>query len=71
MPCRSPCSPLTDRRVAKIIQRCQHLPGQELFQYLDEDGSTHSIDSQDVNEYLREISGRDITAKDFAPGPAR
>ena len=56
---------LTDRRVAKIVQRCQHLPGQELFQYLDEEGSTHTIDSQDVNDYLREISGRDITAKDF------
>jgi DNA topoisomerase-1 len=56
---------LTDHRVANIIKRCQNLPGQELFQYLDEEGATHTIDSQDVNEYLREISGRDITAKDF------
>jgi DNA topoisomerase I len=56
---------LTDRRVARVIQRCQQLPGQELFQYVDEEGKTHAIDSQDVNEYLREISGRDITAKDF------
>lgn len=56
---------LTDRRVARIIQSCQHLPGQELFQYLDEEGQTHAVDSQDVNEYLREVSGRDISAKDF------
>lgn len=54
-----------DRRVAKIIRACQDLPGQHLFQYLDGDGARHPVSSQDVNTYLHEISGRDITAKDF------
>jgi DNA topoisomerase-1 len=54
-----------DRRVAKIVKACQELPGQGLFQYLDEDGEQRSVSSSDVNAYLREISGRDITAKDF------
>jgi DNA topoisomerase-1 len=54
-----------DRRLAKIIQRCQDIPGYELFQYVDSDGAHHSIDSADVNEYLREISREDFTAKDF------
>jgi DNA topoisomerase-1 len=56
---------LQDPRVARIIRRMRDLPGQELFQYLDEEGQTHSIDSSDVNDYLREISGEDYTAKDF------
>jgi DNA topoisomerase I len=56
---------LTDRRLAKIIQRVQDLPGNELFQYLDSGGKRHSIASDDVNARLREITGRDITAKDF------
>ena len=57
---------VTDRRIARIVQRCQELPGQELFQYLGEDGRRQSIDAVDINDYLREISGgRDITAKDF------
>lgn len=56
---------LTDRRLATIVRRSQELPGQELFQYLDDDGKRQSIDSSDVNEYLKEISGRDFTAKDF------
>lgn len=56
---------LEDRRLAKIIRRCQDLPGYELFQYVGDDGETHSIDSADVNDYLREISGQDFTAKDF------
>ena len=56
---------LTDRRLAKIIQRCQDIPGYELFQYVDENGEHHPIDSADVNEYLREISEQDFTAKDF------
>jgi DNA topoisomerase-1 len=57
---------LTDRRIARIVQRCQELAGQELFQYLDDDGRRQSIDAVDINDYLREISGgRDITAKDF------
>ena len=56
---------LTDRRLAKIIQRCEDLPGYELFQYLDRDGTQHAIDSSDVNDYLREITGEHFTAKDF------
>lgn len=56
---------LTDRRLAKIIKRCEELPGYELFQYLDREGNQHSVDSADVNDYLREISGQHFTAKDF------
>jgi DNA topoisomerase I len=52
-------------RLAKIIKRCQDLPGQELFQYVDENGSVHDVTSGDVNDYLRAVSGEDITAKDF------
>ena len=54
-----------DRRVAKIVKDCQDLPGQELFQYIDEDGETKHVTSADVNAYLREITGREVTAKDF------
>lgn len=54
-----------DRRIAKIVRACQDLPGQELFQYFDEDGVPHDVTSSDVNAYLKEISHRDITAKDF------
>jgi DNA topoisomerase-1 len=54
-----------DRRIAKIIRACQELPGQRLFQYQDEDGEVREITSADVNAYLREITGSDITAKDF------
>lgn len=54
-----------DRRLARIVARSRDLPGQELFQYVDADGETHSIDSSDVNDYLREIAGEDYTAKDF------
>jgi DNA topoisomerase-1 len=54
-----------DRRIAKIVKACQDLPGQDLFQYLDENGEQQSVTSADVNAYLREITGRDITAKDF------
>jgi DNA topoisomerase-1 len=56
---------LTDRRVAKVIAKCQDLPGQDLFQYVDEHGEAQDITSQDVNEYLRQIAGEDFTAKDF------
>jgi DNA topoisomerase I len=56
---------LRDRRLASVVRRCQELPGQELFQYLDEDGSVRDVASDDVNDYLREISGGDFTAKDF------
>lgn len=54
-----------DRRVARIVSSCQELPGQELFQYVGEDGQIRRVTSADVNAYLREISGMDITAKDF------
>ena len=54
-----------NRRLARVVERLQELPGQELFQYLDEDGQRQTIDSSDVNEYLREITGQDFTAKDF------
>lgn len=54
-----------DRRIARIVERCQHLPGQELFQYLADDDEPHPIESADVNDYLREASGAEITAKDF------
>ena len=54
-----------DRRIAKIIRACQELPGQELLQYVDEDGNRQDVTSTDVNDFLKEISGRDITAKDF------
>ena len=56
---------VNDRRIAHIVQRCQELPGQELFQYLDGDGRRQSVDAGDINEYLRRITGRQITAKDF------
>jgi DNA topoisomerase-1 len=56
---------LRSKRLAAIVRRCQELPGQELFQYLDEDGTPRTIGSEDVNGYLREISGEEITAKDF------
>ncbi len=54
-----------DRRIAKIIRACQDLPGQRLFQYKDENGEIREVTSADVNAYLKEITGRDITAKDF------
>ncbi len=54
-----------DRRLARVVRKCQELPGQELFQYLDEESRPQDIHSQDVNDYLREISGQDFTAKDF------
>jgi DNA topoisomerase I len=56
---------IADRRLARIVKNCRDLPGYELFQYLDGGGNRHAIDSADVNDYLREISGEDITAKDF------
>jgi DNA topoisomerase-1 len=56
---------LSDRRLARIVARCQDLPGQALFTYLDTDGEPRSIGSADVNDYLREITGEDFTAKDF------
>jgi DNA topoisomerase I len=56
---------LQDRRLAKIVKACRDLPGYELFQYVDDDGARQSLDSADVNAYLREVSGEDFTAKDF------
>jgi DNA topoisomerase-1 len=56
---------LKDRRLANIIKRLQDIRGQDLFQYVDDDGHEHGIGSDDVNDYLREITGEDITAKDF------
>lgn len=54
-----------DRQLARIVKRCQDLPGHELFQYVDENGKLRTVESSDVNEYLRQISGQDFTAKDF------
>ena len=56
---------LEDARLARIVAKCQHLPGQELFRFVDHDDVTHTVGSSDVNHYLQEISGADITAKDF------
>ena len=56
---------ITDRRLAAIVQHCQTLPGQELFQYLDDRGKRQRVDSGDINEYLRGITGHEFTAKDF------
>ena len=56
---------VSDKKLARILKNCRDLPGSELFQYLDENGERHSVDSSDVNDYLRNVSGRDITAKDF------
>ncbi len=54
-----------DLRLARIIKRLRELPGQTLFQYVDDAGDHQNIDSADVNDYLREITGQDFTAKDF------
>ncbi len=56
---------LTDQRLARIVKRCQDLPGEQLFQYVDADGQVQDVTSEDVNGYLREITGQDFTAKDF------
>ena len=56
---------LNDRRLARIVKRCQDVPCQELFQYVDEKGDHHTIDSADVNDYLHRIAGQEFTAKDF------
>jgi DNA topoisomerase-1 len=54
-----------DRRAARIVKRCMELPGREVFQYVDSAGRAQRIDSGDVNDYLREISAGEFTAKDF------
>ena len=56
---------VADRRLARVVRRCQDLPGHELFQYVDDDGQRHTISSGDVNAYLRETAGEEFTAKDF------
>jgi DNA topoisomerase-1 len=56
---------LRDKRLARVVRQCQELPGQELFQYLDDEKIRHTLRSNDVNEYLREVTGQDFTAKDF------
>jgi DNA topoisomerase I len=56
---------INDRRLARIVKDCRDLPGYELFQYLDQKGNRHTIGSEDVNDYLRQISDEEITAKDF------
>jgi len=56
---------LQSRRMANLVKKCQDIPGQELFQYLDDDGHRHTVGSGDINHYLKEISGEDFTAKDF------
>ena len=54
-----------DRRLAAVVRHCQELPGQELFQYIGDDGEAHGIESADVNAYLREAAGQEFSAKDF------
>lgn len=56
---------LADRRIVRAIRQIQDLPGQHLFQYVDDDGAVRAIDSSDVNEYLREVAGEGVSAKDF------
>jgi DNA topoisomerase-1 len=56
---------LEDPRIARVVRRCQAMPGQDLFQYEDEDGSVRAVGSSDVNDYIREAAGADFTAKDF------
>ncbi len=54
-----------DRRVARVIRSCQELPGQHLFEYRGAEGAVHAISSSDVNAYLREITGRDVSSQGF------
>jgi DNA topoisomerase-1 len=56
---------IDDPRLARVVRQCLHLPGEELFRYLDDDGEPHLVTSADVNAWLREVTGEDFTAKDF------
>ncbi len=56
---------LKSKRLARLVQKCKDIPGKELFQYLDDEGNRHTVDSGMVNDYIKEISGEDFTAKDF------
>ncbi len=59
------CTGFNDRRLARVVKACQDLPGQRLFQYLDDDGQRRAVESADVNAYIREAMGEDFSAKDF------
>ena len=56
---------VTDRRIVRIVQQCHDLRGWELFKYVDDDGRKQTVEAEDVNAFLRELAGRDVTAKDF------
>lgn len=56
---------LKSKRLARLVEKCKDIPGKELFQYIDEEGNRHTVDSGMVNDYIKEISGEDFTAKDF------
>ncbi|MBA3576853.1 MAG: DNA topoisomerase IB [Sphingomonas sp.] len=56
---------ITDRRLGRIVRQCQELPGQPLFQYINGDGTPHPVSSADVNDYIREATGGEFTAKHF------
>ena len=56
---------LKDRKLAKVVAKCHDLPGQDLFQFVDHDGDRHHVTSHDVNDYLHEVTGEEVTAKDF------
>lgn len=56
---------LKSRRLSRLVQKCKDIPGRELFQYIDDEGNRHTVDSGMVNDYIKEISGEDFTAKDF------
>src|SRR3546814_12030205 len=56
---------VADRTLARVVKRCQDLPGQTLFQFVDEDGARHPVTSGDVNAYIRDAAGSDFTAKHF------
>ncbi len=56
---------INDRKLARVVKGCREIPGHELFQYLDDDGQRHSVDSDDVNAYLRTVTSEPFTAKDF------
>ncbi len=62
---------ISDRRIARIIRSLQELPGQHLFQYLDNEGQRHAISSQDINDYLRDVTKADFTSKHFRTGSDR
>lgn len=56
---------LRDRRLARLMRRCMELPGQHLFQYVDEQGQRHAVSSGDINQYLQQLTGQNFTAKDY------